>query len=70
MAVVQAVLPSIRNLNPFLVIGKISFIAFTSAMLLSGCATKVHKHILDSLLVLQENLRSSASEQVMTLFIE
>lgn len=63
-------IPSVRNLNPLLVMGKISFMAFTSAVLLSDCATKTCKHILDNSLVLQDNLTSSAFEQVLTLFLE
>lgn len=70
MAVVQAGLPPIRNFNPLLVMGKISFVAFSSAVLLSGYATKTHKHVLDKLLFLQENLRSSAFEQVLILFLD
>lgn len=42
----------------------------SSAVLLSGCATKAHKHILYNFLVLKKNLRSLAFEQVLTLFLE
>lgn len=50
-----------------LVVGTIRFMVFTSAVLLSGCAAKAHKRVLDNSLVLQENLRSSVFEQVLTL---
>lgn len=53
-----------------LVMGKIWFMVFTSAVLLFGCAAKAQKRVLDSLLVLQENLGSSAFDRVLTIFLK